>query len=154
MILPFSEKFPWGEPTLFERKLNAPIDDYDFTPPKIHTIRKDLSGRWRAGRSVQGYYNSRTKNMRKIFDGECKSVQPIRISYDPDYCEKKGSEPVVEVLIEGVTGPQPMFFWKTLNVIEIEQLAINDGFQDAQQFFKWFSEDFEGKIIHFTEFKY
>lgn len=145
MILGFKTQTPWRTPTNFEEKLRS--------GEKIHTIRADLAGRWKAGNSIQGYYYPRTKRMRKIFEGECKSVQPIKISYDPDYCEKKGSEPVVEVLIEGVTGPEPMFFWKTLNVMEIEQLALNDGLT-VQQFFKWLNEDFEGKIIHFTDFKY
>lgn len=144
MILPFSEKFPWGEPTLFEEKLNIIKEMPSIgIHPKIHTIRKDLAGRWRAGRTVQGYYNSRTKNMRKIFDGECKSIQFIEIKYE----QGKFNPPCIYI----ETKPD---FWHKLNQDEIELLAINDGFNSSDQFFKWFSEDFEGKIIHFTDFKY
>lgn len=161
MILPFSEKFPWGEPTLFEEKLTLKktwetkdmyviSNGYPDFEPKIHTIRKDLAGRWRAGRSVQGFYNSRTKNMRKIFDGHCYSTQSIEIIHEPNYCEQIGSYPVVLVQWKDVEHP----CLRQLDIFEIEKLAINDGFKDTKQFFKWFSEDFKGKIIHFTDFKY
>ena len=34
------------------------------------------------------------------------------------------------------------------------QLAINDGFESLKHFFEYFNEDFEGKIIHWTDLKY
>ena len=37
---------------------------------------------------------------------------------------------------------------------QIEQLAKNDGFDSVQDFFNWFNEDFNGRIIHWTDFKY
>jgi len=43
---------------------------------------------------------------------------------------------------------------KQLNYIEIEQLAINDGFDSLKDFMHWFNVDFEGKIIHWTKLKY
>jgi hypothetical protein len=35
-----------------------------------------------------------------------------------------------------------------------EQLAINDGFETVEHFFRWFNEDFSGKIIHWTDLRY
>jgi len=38
---------------------------------------------------------------------------------------------------------------------QIEDLAKNDGFSDAQDFWDWFkNKPFEGAIIHFTDFRY
>lgn len=36
----------------------------------------------------------------------------------------------------------------------VEVLAKNDGFSGVKEFFEWFSEDFKGKIIHWTDLKY
>jgi len=104
MILPFSDKFPNGNRTYFEEKLNIIGEKCIISNfvPKIHTIRKDLSGRWKKGNSVQGYYHSRTKRMRKIFDGACIYVQAIEINYEPNYCEQMGSYPVVLVQYKDV----------------------------------------------------
>lgn len=37
---------------------------------------------------------------------------------------------------------------------EIEQLSQNDGFDTVDEFFEYFNEDFTGKLIHWTDFKY
>ena len=37
---------------------------------------------------------------------------------------------------------------------ETFRLMTNDGFDSPEDFFEWFDEDFEGKIIHWTHFKY
>ncbi len=37
---------------------------------------------------------------------------------------------------------------------EMNQLALNDGFDNVQDFFVYFNEDFTGKIIHWTDLKY
>jgi hypothetical protein len=36
----------------------------------------------------------------------------------------------------------------------VEVLARNDGFATVKDFFEWFSEDYTGKIIHWTELRY
>ena len=43
---------------------------------------------------------------------------------------------------------------RLLTYEEIIWLAKNDGFANVNDFFKWFSSDFSGKIIHWTNFKY
>lgn len=163
MILGFSSKFPNGKPTLFWQKLRAgqligaEPGKIMFMPgrgqehwecdyrvkPKLHTIRHDRAGRWRAGRSVQGYYAARTKKMRKIFEATCYSVQFIEIKYE----QGKLNPPCV--YIETTKDN-----WVKLDAEKIEQLAINDGFDSSAHFFEWFNDDFEGKIIHFTNYRY
>lgn len=166
MILRFMDKFPDGYGTYFEEKLNhikSPHRNMFVGPrgeievfPKIHTIRKDELNRWKPGMSVQGYYHARTKRSRKIFDGQCVSVQSIKITYR----QNNGFSQSVEIQIDKkvwmvvlnihpVTGEYEMH-----NIPEtIYDLIINDGLT-PQQFFKWFNVNFEGKIIHFTDLKY
>lgn len=43
---------------------------------------------------------------------------------------------------------------KLLKISEMIKLAHNDGFDLLYQFIEWFNKDFEGKIIHWTNFKY
>jgi len=43
---------------------------------------------------------------------------------------------------------------KNLTPGEIEQLAINDGFNDIHDFFRYFDKQFIGEILHFTSLKY
>ena len=43
---------------------------------------------------------------------------------------------------------------KWLDDSQIEKLALNDGFDSVKDFFNWFSEDFVGKIIHWTDARY
>ena len=33
-------------------------------------------------------------------------------------------------------------------------LWCEDGFESLNQFFRWFSDDFYGQIIHWTDFRY
>ena len=37
---------------------------------------------------------------------------------------------------------------------QMETLAIADGFDSIEDFFKYFTNDFTGKIIHWTDLKY
>jgi predicted nucleotide-binding protein (sugar kinase/HSP70/actin superfamily) len=62
----------------------------------------------------------------------------------------------IEVLIDG-----NLFYRQTEEAItnifhkkRMNKLAINDGFEDMHQFFKWFDTDFKGKIIHWTDLRY
>lgn len=160
MILPFSETLN-GKPTYFVRKIwasardcgqfiNTPITSYtkdylqrfgviapkskDFTIiPKIHTIRRDRSDRWVKDRPIQFYINNRTKDMFKFMpDLKCTSVQTIEILNGSD------------VIVDG----------KKLGPLGVESLALNDGFDSVEDFFLYFSKDFTGKIIHWTNLTY
>ena len=168
MVLPFKEKFPWGEPTYFREKILA-VAGYMWTtmmypqgqgeplipgesfamkgailyPPKLHTIRK--GNRWKAGDLLHMAYGVRTPNYNQFNKGipeleRVKSVQNISIKWYPgDDIHPNGSITV------GVDG----------KIIDnVNQLAINDGFDDLLCFMKWFSKDFTGQIIHWTDLKY
>lgn len=164
MILPFSQQFPWGEPTHFMEKiwackawLDRPViekkpkfdlyklplvdpfmDVLNFKKfnPKLHTIRELGNRNWQYGRLIHAYYNNRQPNMVQICPTfRCKSTQFIIIEYRSDL-------PIVYINE------------KKLTPTEVETLAINDGFTDSSQFFRWFNKYFEGEIIHWTDLRY
>lgn len=111
--------------------------------PKLHTIRKDEKDRWKAGNKIHFVINNRTADRFQFAPVvECKAIQYIEISYDEVLCEKFGSEPAI--FVDG----------EYLNITQIEELAVNDGFKDSQEFCQYFDKDFLGKIIHWTDHIY
>lgn len=120
---------------------------------KKHTIREDKNNLWRVGMKIHMATGVRTKNLHKFREETCLGLQTIEIKWkEPDELLRSLNEPYwtwgrsVRVLIDGVivTGVDEI----------IDSLALNDGFKDRDDFFKWFCNDFTGKIIHWTELKY
>lgn len=181
MILSFKTHLGW-KPTLFTNKIARCLwRDYenDFiqliqeskhskaytfsliespkeTKPKLHTIRRDLRNRWEAGKMIDFFIETRTSNMFRFAPRvPCVSTQKIHIIWFDlseidimaellyPYLIKIGEKCVV-VHIDEVQISQS----------QIENLAINDGFDSVDEFFTWFNEDYEGKIIHWTSLKY
>lgn len=109
---------------------------YEEIYPKLHTIREDKNNRWKAGNSIHMVINNRTKDRFQFAPIlKCASVQEIQIYH------MKHSE---NIYVDGI--------W--LSDCEIKQLAINDGFPSVEAFFSFFNNDFDGKIIHWTDLKY
>lgn len=99
--------------------------------PKIHTIRLDNSNRWKEGNKIHFVINNRTANRFQFAPIlQCVSTQNIEIIH------KKN--PIVKIDS------------RELNIYELQRLLSNDGFDSLEDFFKYFKEDFEGKIIHWT----
>jgi hypothetical protein len=112
---------------------------------KIHTIREDSHNRWVVGRRMDMATGVRTKNYNKFSEKICLGIQTIEIKwYFPpsDSFAKKS----VQVFIDG----------KNVSHKDriIDSLVRNDGFKDRRDFFEWFSDDYKGKIIHWTKKKY
>lgn len=162
MTLAFSQQIK-GKPTYFPEKIWAGIKNREITielgdylrspfstgknilelKPKLHTIREDKKNRWRTGNKIHFVINNRTKNRLQFAPVlMVKTIQEIKITYDEDICEKECCEPCV--FIDG----------KSIDYNDYERLAINDGFDSVKEFFEWFNEDFEGKIIHWTDIRY
>jgi hypothetical protein len=170
MTLSFSQKFKDGTPNYFIEKIwNGLIRDCDFSvydyyfneyankfgeywnenyteilTSKIHTIRS--GNRWKAGDKIHFVVNSRTKDRFQFAPViTAKSVQRIDITYYPeslDLTKKVKHSPLVRIDDKAIVGD------------ELMNLVRNDGFNSAEQFFEWFSEDFEGQIIWFCDGKY
>lgn len=168
MILPFSTQMN-GKPTYFVEKIwegllrtifqtDAEYIDYlnqhqakfnknwDWLPeehtrmknPKIHTIREDKNDRWQVGTKIDFFINCRQKNMFRFAPVlPVVSIQEIEIIHQ---------EFMNDIIIK-VNG-------KKLNIFGQQLLAKNDGFDCLFDFLMYFREDFKGKIIHWTEFRY
>jgi len=112
---------------------------------KIHTIREDAHGRWKAGRKIHMATGVRTKGYDCFNDkDECISTQTIKIIHP----KRKTN---------GINLPLIYIDDSKLNFFRYEEFAKNDGFDGIDpiiDFFKWFNKDFEGKIIHWTNLKY
>lgn len=100
---------------------------------KLHTIRYDEKGRWKKGRKIHFSTGARTSNYNCFKICECTGTQSIEI-----YNRR--------VWVNGVE----------LEFCDIEDLAINDGFDNVTDFWAWFDKysPFEGKIIHWTGLRY
>lgn len=164
MVLSFSTKFPDGRPNYFIEKIwrslfifDAEKHYYSEQPlflasrakgliggnvwhrqPKIHTIRKDSKKRWRQGRDIDFAINNRTKDWFRFAPVvPCVSVQEI------------------EILV-GFTAShlQIAVDERALSKKEVKELVLNDGFESVEQFLTWFTQDFRGRIIHWTDMSY
>lgn len=172
MILGFKQQFPWSTkknpaPTNFREKILAGVgmvnihskaptsvgvleDNFSLTgnsiyKPKIHTMREDPHNRWRAGRSIQMVYRGPKYSILDHFNKgipeleKCKSVQKVEIKWI-----KPEIPTGAEVIIDG----------RFLSYDEIDTLAINDGFNSIEDFFRWFRNNWSGYILHWTDFRY
>jgi hypothetical protein len=107
--------------------------------PKLHTIREDKKGRWKSGKKIHFFINSRTKKMFRFAPIiPVVSTQKIRIECPTEYLNDQ------RIFIDD----------KQLTTDEMQRLACNDGFDCLAQFQLWFNTDFEGIIIHWTNLKY
>ena len=146
MILGYKKFFPWGEPTHFRLKI--------LLGEKKHSIRQDKNNRWRAGMKIQHAHGVRTKQYNHFADGECKSVQKISIQ-EVEYAQYGNYVYILKVRdMEFIKAFLVKVDDKRLDRADIITLAHNDGFETADDFFRWFFNGFEGKIIHFTDLKY
>jgi hypothetical protein len=131
MILSFSKTFPWGDPTNFVDKIKD--------GRKIHTIRTERKGnaKWREGMDIHFATGLRTPDYNQFASGVCTGIQEIRIKYAIGLDEP-------EIHINRTPIPPRLK----------RQVAENDGFDTFDQFLRWFDEDFEGLLIHWTDRRY
>lgn len=161
MILPFSTQIN-GKKTHFPEKILLGIQQNNLSEeplifglaskdfkPKLHTIREDKTDRWKPGVQIDFFINARQKNMFRFAPRiPVVSVQKIKI---------------VHFLAEAHIYIDDSFYGEIFfngnkeidgYAVNIEELAINDGFDDAEDFIAYFNKDFTGKIIHWTNLKY
>lgn len=132
--------------------------------PKIHTIRSDMHNKWKEGRSIQMVYRGANYSIKDHFNKDlaeldkCIGVQTISIKWfnihtkhlpilNGEQISKLDSwnhTRQIQITIDGCN----------INYDRLQILARNDGFDSSEDFIQWFNQDFEGKIIHWTNFKY
>jgi hypothetical protein len=134
MVLGFKEQF-------VDRILNG---------SKIHTIREDSKSRWKQSMVIQMATGVRTKKYNKFTEQICISTQKFQIIWNIPFGEEyKGR--LFKVFIDDRCMNNN--FWHTKESM-LEVIARHDGFESVNDFLDWFSEDFTGKLIHWTDLKY
>lgn len=117
---------------------------------KIHTIREDSKDRWKPGKKIHFATGVRTKNYNNFLLKSVIKVQGIHIIW---------SGTVMKILINGscVCNFNTAAYhadYSGNGYKFLKRLAINDGFQSVEEFYKWFDKNFAGKIIHWTKYRY
>lgn len=123
---------------------------------KPHTIREDGHDRWKAGRIIHFATGVRTKFYNKFKEDTCKGTQKIEFKWHTENEGLANECRGVRVFIDGRNINNEWFNNNETLVDEmlIDVLARNDGFDNRVDFFAWFSENFTGKIIHWTDLRY
>jgi hypothetical protein len=175
MTLPYSQQFPWGKPTLFLEKictglikeLNQGYNPISYTlnptvkeleaivdqnlNPKLHSIREDAAERWPPKTNrIHHVYDNRTPKRKCFAETPCLSTQRLIIMYKGEVVEEQQYQYVDTSMIK----PRVFIDGRIMETEQIDLLARNDGFDSTEDFFKWFSTDFTGKIIHWTKLRY
>lgn len=182
MILGFKQKFPWGEPTNFREKIlsgagydvgfyiipgekgmvdatkipviaksKTGISVFGFKP-KIHTFREDKYDRWKPEMNIQMVYRGPKYSIIDHFNKDipelekCKSIQKIKLWVTGCLGEIENGQR------QQITKVQAIVDGKRIE--NTEDLVKNDGFESVIEFSRWFSKPWEGKIIHWTDFRY
>lgn len=122
---------------------------WDYLKPKLHTMREDLFDRWHAGRDIQFAINPRSRNYFQFAPTlPCISTQQVDIlemvMTSSSHCYQTQDSRVWAIDVDGIR----------LKRTQIEELAINDGFESVEQFFTWFNKTATYKLIHWTTLKY
>jgi len=117
MILTFSK-------TKFEQLIKDGV--------KIHTIRIDTSNSWKVGKKIHFWVgnprNTKAKNKPHQFGtGKISNIEPIFIDTINNY-----------IIINSV---------KFDSKIELDKIAINDGFENWEEMKSFFPNIFYGKIV-------
>lgn len=117
---------------------------------KIHTIRTDAKRRWKVGMKIQ-HWRGNPRNVKQnpyqFAEGECKGIQEIEIIRRVRNGLLPGRGVAIRIIESG----------RWLSDEEIDLIAKNDNLT-LDEFREWFVPDsapiFQGRIIHFTDFKY
>jgi hypothetical protein len=126
----------------FKEQFKQPI----LEGTKIHTIREDKANRWSPEYAIHFSTGVRTKKFNMFDVRPCTSVQKIRIEW-----MKIGKTNCASVCIDNTcVGRYTNGYASGL----CNAIAKNDGFANAKEFFEFFNKNFQGKIIHWTDFKY
>jgi hypothetical protein len=110
-------------------------------PQKIHTIRLDKSDRWKPGYLIHFIIFPRTKKQFQFAP-----LMPV-VSVQKIWITNSNGNRSIKVT-DGNMGA------RVLGPESEKQLSRNDGFDSVEDFYSYFKEDFEGKIIHWTHYRY
>ncbi|GAB3164615.1 hypothetical protein [Telluribacter humicola] len=130
----------WIKPLSDKGVRYRPDMKLDNVLPKLHTFRRDENGRWQAGKVIHATLFNRTKFSWQFAIMPCIRVQPVLMTRE---AHKR-----MEVRF-GFANATP---YSTEE--ELLPIAINDGFENLDQFEEWFLPkpgQWDGRIIHWTQ---
>ena len=140
----------------FKKQFKKPI----LNGAKIHTIREDSKNRWKPGNKIHFATGIRTKSYNQFRQGVCKSIQQIRLVNHGNhvYCKIQTDE---NKYIHNDCVEHEHIKWYSGHLNQkgglLGDLCKNDGLS-WDDFKNWFvprcGDVFDGKIIHWTDFKY
>jgi hypothetical protein len=116
---------------------------------KIHTVRNFRKVKPKLGETLYMYTGLRTRNCELITNKETlKGIDIVRIYISHVSCE-------IWINIEYKDQNSN----NKLNLQQMEEFAINDGFDDLPDFIKWWMDgynlvDFRGNLLHWTNSRY
>lgn len=123
--------------------------------PKIHTIRQDPKRRWKKGNKIHFQQWKGAPYRSPVFQFgpviPCTGTQEISFRWS-----RLSNTSRCFIEIDGKTIGGADYYHDQLVAADVAvlNLAKNDGFKTAEGLLEWFQEDFEGVIIHWTNFKY
>lgn len=128
------------------------LNNLDNYTPKLHTIRRDKEDVLHPGLEVELVFRSKGREHMKF--GALTKIESTQ-NFIVKYLRKRG-ETKAQIFVDGVLIGETIWVHCQLKNCSstLEALIRNDGFDSVNSFFEWFSEDFSGKIIHWTGLKY
>ncbi len=132
-----------------------PITEFQNLTPKPHTIRRDSKNLWKQGNKIHFWINYRTSNQFQFAPiVEVKSVQKVSMRYYYNENDTVFRLNIDDRNIGCVVWNKGYEDNPIITGNKMIDLSINDGFDNILDFLQWFNEDFDGKIIHWTDIKY
>ena len=128
MILNFLKGF-----SVNGKRIETDFENKILKGEKLHTVRGDSMKRWKAGVKIHFCTGAQSSRYKCFKESICKGVQEIEI-IDRD------------IYIDGAM----------LKDVDVQDFAINDGFDDLDCFWAWFDQytPFEGRVIHWSDIRY
>lgn len=144
-----------------------------LTNLKLHTMREDVHFRFKDGITIQMATGVRTKQYDCFKQDTIKSIQRIAIEHtyemppitEREFYFKYKFEQTGKAAVEKYSRVALLFpkssnqleteiIDRYLDMTEIRELANNDGFSSARNFFHYFNENKTYRLIHWTDLKY
>lgn len=97
---------------------------------KIHTIREDKHDRWKVGNSIQ------------FWSGNPRNVKSNPFPFGTGFVKK-----VITISISSKRNEVYIDWERYIDIVTLEQLAKDDGFENWEEMKKFFPEEFFGKLI-------
>lgn len=129
--------------------------------PKVHTFREDKNDRWKEGNKIDFFINCRQKDMFRFAPVlPVVRTQKVEITWKENefsfkYLGLEFDRSCIIKIDNRFFGDVYLSDGKVLtSSYNLPELAMNDGFDTLEDFLTYFNEDFNGKIIHWTDLKY